>query len=188
MEAVMGSKPGALLMIADPTTCAAAYKAAQTLSFSAPIYNPLECQSPANGQLTSQLSQQVHLQQTFVSLSSTSDPDAVAYNKAMAAYGASATSTSSGYAINAFQTIMDLYAGLKAASASGTPTSSGLVHALETDKLHQFLLGPDASFTCDGKLEPSLPALCSLNTLFGLWKGSAVTDIKAVNAAQFLAP
>jgi len=185
MEAVRNSGADAILLIADPTTCAAAFNAAQTLGLKNTIYSPIECQNPTNNRIVANLPQKVYVQQTFVDLKS-NDTDAEAYTAAMKKYGGS-TNLNSGFAVNGFQSIMAVYAGLKAASATGTPTTATLENALRTQKLHQFLLGPSTTFTCDGKLLPALPALCSLNTLIGVWKGETVTDAKVLDAAKLLA-
>jgi len=184
IQAVQSGKNDAILLIADPTTCAAAFKATQTLALNIPIYSPIECQNKTNSQLVTSLPQKVYLQQTFVPLDS-DDKDAKAYTTAMKKYGGE-KDFESGFAVNGFQSIMAVYEGLKAAAASGEPTTETLKQALGTQKLHQFLLGPDTTFTCDGTLVPQLPALCSLNTLIGVWKGSEVTDTKVLNAAEFL--
>jgi len=184
IEAVRSGKNDALMLIADPTTCAAAFRAMTTLGLNIPIYTPIECQNAENSRTVTALPQKVYIQQTFVPLDS-NDPDAVAYTRAMKSYGGK-NDINSGFAVNGFQSIMAVYQGLKAASASGEPTTATLKDALRTQKLHQFLLGPDTSFTCDGKLVPALPALCSLNTLIGTWKGSEVVDSVPVDASKAL--
>jgi branched-chain amino acid transport system substrate-binding protein len=186
VQVLTQSNPGALLLISDPTTCSAAYQASRSLSFTSPIFSPIPCQNSANGNLVGQLPQKVYLQQTFQPLSDTSDPDVATYLKAMSAAGAPTATTNTPQAIAGFQDLMDVYAALKAAAKDGTPTIGSLKQVLQTQSLHQFMLGSKATYTCDGKLLPALPSVCSFETLIGTWKGSSVTDVQLVDGSSLI--
>jgi hypothetical protein len=105
--------------------------------------------------------------------------DAKTYLAAMARYGTAQKDPSDQQAINGFQTIMSLYEGLKAASTAGSAlTSDSLARALETQKLHHFMMGPDASFTCDGKAFPAAPSVCSVQSVITTYdNGQSSTEV-----------
>jgi branched-chain amino acid transport system substrate-binding protein len=187
LSAINGKKDDAILMIADPITCGAAFSAARALGFDKPFYNPVECGSDANNKLVDALKQTVHIQQISVSLSDTSDPDVTLFRTALKDAGQN-PDTPDHYLMNGFQTVMNIYAAAKKAADGGQdPTqTASLVAAVKAGGLHQFLMGKNATFTCDGSALPALPALCSLNTLIGTWKGSSVTDVQPINGADAL--
>jgi branched-chain amino acid transport system substrate-binding protein len=186
VSAISGKGDDAVLLIADPTTCGAAFTAAKSLAFNKDFYTPVECNSDANDKLVSGLSQKVYNQQISESLEDTSDPDVTAYKQASKDAKVDDSTANNQFTISGFQTVMNVYATAKKAAAAGDVSSAGLVKAVKAGGIHQFLMGADTTFTCDGTALPALPALCSLNTLIGTWKGTDVTDVKPINGADAL--
>jgi branched-chain amino acid transport system substrate-binding protein len=157
-SALSEKKPDSIVLLADPTTCNAALKAAISLGLKLPVFGTSSCGSPAFGTLAKQYGSKVEITQGSVTPTG-DDADAKLYQQVMAKYGKSASDVNGFQAVNGFQTIMDLYAAVKATSGDVTPAT--LTATLQSAKLHQFMVGPDASFQCNGTAVPASPALCS---------------------------
>jgi branched-chain amino acid transport system substrate-binding protein len=184
ISAINSTNADAIHFQADPITCAAGLNAIKSLGFSKPIYAGSSCITPANGKLVAQLHQPVYSQRTALPATA-NDPDVTALK---AAFGAAKLTDKldDQWALDGFTDIMNIYSAMKATAAKGQLTRESLTATLQSDNTHQFLLG-SATFRCDGTVLPDLPALCSLWTLLGQWKGgTSLESYEPFDGAQAL--
>jgi branched-chain amino acid transport system substrate-binding protein len=187
ISAIAGTKAEAIHFQADPITCGAALSAVKALGYNKPLYAPSACRNAANNKLIGGLSQTVYTQVSALPSTTTSDPDVAIENEVFKANSTLSKLMDDQWAVDGFTDIWNIYAALvKAVPSGGQPSRSALISTLQAGGLHQFMLGQDVKYTCDGSVFPSLPALCSLYTLLGVWKGDKITDLKTYNGADAL--
>jgi len=185
ISAVARTKADAVQFNVDPITCAAALNAIRTFQFDKPLYMGSACRTPTTNRIVASLPQKVYGQLGALPASS-DDPDAKVLREAFATAGLT-SKLDDQWAVDGFTDIMNIYAALKKASASGGEiTSASLIAALKAGGIHQFLMGPSATFTCDGSVLPELPALCSLTALVGVSKGDKIENFETINGADAL--
>jgi branched-chain amino acid transport system substrate-binding protein len=181
---LQSSKPGAVIVLADPITCAAAMQAALEVGYKGKILlGTPSCETSAGEQAADALAPgQVLVGGQSISLSS-SDADVQTYLSAMKKYAPS-VSTADELAVSGFQTIMDLFGVLKKAQASGSVTTDSVKNALAVGTFHQFMFGPSATFKCDHAAMPTSPALCSVTAVIGDYEGGSMTNIMTFNGSS----
>jgi len=183
ISAIARTDADAIQFQTDPVTCGAALNAIKTFQFTKPLYGGSACRTAANNAIVSSLPQTVYGQLGALPGDS-DDPDAAALREVFAAAGLK-DKLNDQWAVDGFTDIMNIYGALKKASqAGGDITSASLVKALEDGGIHQFLMGKNATFTCDGTVLPDLPALCSLTALVGVWKGDKIENVETINGAD----
>jgi len=175
-SAIAGTNAEAVVLLADPTTCTAALKAGVAVGFHKLLYGAASCQTPDFDSNVANYGAQVTLSQGNVSPTS-DDADAKVFSDAMKKYGKATQDMF--HAIDGFQTIMDLYAALK--TIQGQPTAQALTNALSSQKLHSFMLGSDATFTCDGSALPGSPAVCSVAAGVATYSGGKIGNFVPVD-------
>ncbi|MFE9327566.1 ABC transporter substrate-binding protein [Nocardia sp. NPDC052278] len=185
LTAVQQQHPDAVVLISDAITCGAAFKAALATGFDKPFYVPGQCKSNANSALVGSMKQNVYINQ-FSDVPNPGDPDVKTFTDAMKAHGGGQFLTDS-FAIDGFQGIMNIAEAMRKAPKSPTgPTREGLISALQAGGIHQFLMGPSTTFTCDGKALPSMPAICAINGYTGTWKPNGVENLELGAGSRFV--
>jgi branched-chain amino acid transport system substrate-binding protein len=182
-SAIGGTKPDAVVLLADPITCTAGLNAATAVGFDKPIYGVGSCVTPDFGIKSKALSKGgVFVTTTSVPVTDTSDADVKAYTAAMGKYAASYKQLDNVQAVNGFQTIMNLYTVLKKATDGGAaPSSQGFVDAMKSGPFHQFMLGASTTFNCNGTALKAAASLCSLSGVINEYKDGVVSDPKPIN-------
>ena len=160
ISALQAEKPEAMLVLADPTTCLSALKAATSLAWDKPIYASGSCESPTFAQATAQITVPVITTAYNVDLNS-DDPDVKAYSAAMAAYAPDQKDLTAYHSLQDFQGIMNLSAVLRKAAESGPVTSQGLVQAMQGGPYPLFMMGSGKQFTCNGTVYPQYKSVCT---------------------------
>lgn len=169
----------------DPITCGAALNAIKSFGFDKPLYASSACRNEANSKIVSTLSQTVYGQLGAVPGDSQDDPDAAVLREVFSNVGLG-DKLDDQWAVDGFTDIFNIYGALKKAAESGEVTSASVITALQSGGIHQYLMGPDATYTCDGSALPDLPALCGLTALMGEWKGGKIENVKTINGADAL--
>lgn len=179
---LQSSKPGAVIVLADSITCAAAMKAALEVGYRGKLLlGTPACATSAGEQAADALAPgQVLIGGQSLSLNS-SDTDVRTYLSEMKQYAPS-VSTADNLAVSGFQTIMDLFAVLKKAQDSGSVTTNSLESALASGTFHQFMFGSSATFKCDHTAMPTAPALCSVTAVIGDYEGGKLTNVTTANS------
>lgn len=99
------------------------------------------------------------------------DPQVVTWRDQMKKYQPSATL--SAYSQNGFQSVMNLWESMK--KISGTPTPATIIANLRASvNVPSFMGHP---YTCNGKVIPSQPAICSAGQRIIQYKGGKFTDV-----------
>jgi ABC-type branched-subunit amino acid transport system substrate-binding protein len=178
MSAIGQSDAQAVVLLVDPVSCLAAIKGAQSIGSKLPLYGVTSCQSSSVLSATTSYKGKFFLAQASVSLAS-DDPDAKIYNDAIKKYGKQTDDPF--HLVDGFETIMNLYAALKATPAP--VTSASLVQTLSTKRLHAFLLGQNSTYICDGSILPATGAVCSAIAGWAEVTGGKLGPVTMINGA-----
>jgi branched-chain amino acid transport system substrate-binding protein len=171
----------AIGMTGDLTLCTSFFQAYQTLGLKLPRFVLSTCVDPSiiNSSLDSVMAGSV-----ISSPGVTNSPDYATY-AAITKKFAPTVNPSPNVSTNQSDGASAVWALLNAmAGYHGPVTPAGIKKQLSTAKNVVLPLSDGATFTCNGKIIPSLPSVCSVSTLIGTLKPNGLaTDIKAINPA-----
>jgi branched-chain amino acid transport system substrate-binding protein len=171
----------AIGMTGDLTLCTSFFQAYQTLGLKLPRFVLSTCVDPSiiKSSLDSVMAGSV-----ISSPGVTNSPDYATYAAITKKFAPSVNpspnvSTNQSDGASAIWALINVMAGYQ-----GPVTPAGIKKRLSTAKNVVLPLSDGATFTCNGKIIPSLPSVCSVSTLIGTLKPNGLaTDIKAVNPA-----
>jgi branched-chain amino acid transport system substrate-binding protein len=176
-QALTSKNPGALMLVEDPNSCVASVKAKSTLGFSGLFIIDAACDSPAVHSAAGN-----SLDGTLVIASTaaadTTSPDVKEYMTALQKYSPEVVSkglAGSPNASNSFIDFMTLYQVLKTVKDPSTINASVVTSSFRAAKALPLFMGGGATFTCDGKQVPKLPALCSFVQTYGTYANGKTT-------------
>ena len=181
LESAVQWGANAIGMTGDLTLCSSFFKAYQTLGLTLPRYVLSTCVDPSiiNSSLDSVMAGSI-----ISSPGVTSSPDYATYAAMTKKYAPSVNpspnvSTNQSDGASAVWTLINAMQGFH-----GAVTKESVNKQIETAKNVVEPLSDGATFTCNGKVIPSLPSVCSVATLIGTLKANGqATDLKTINAA-----
>jgi branched-chain amino acid transport system substrate-binding protein len=171
----------AIGMTGDLTLCSSFFKAYQTLGLTLPRYVLSTCVDPSiiNSSLDSVMAGSI-----ISSPGVTSSPDYATYAAMTKKYASGVNpspnvSTNQSDGASAVWTLINAMKGFH-----GAVTKASVNKQIETAKDVVEPLSDGATFTCNGKVIPSLPSVCSVATQIGTLKANGqAKDLKTINAA-----
>jgi branched-chain amino acid transport system substrate-binding protein len=174
----------AIGMTGDLTLCTSFFKGYQTLGLKLPRYVLTTCVDPSiiNSSLDSVMAGSI-----ISSPGVTSSPDYATYAAMTKKYAPSVNpspniSTNQSNGASAIWALINAMQGYK-----GPVTPAGINRQMQTAKDVVLPLSDGATFTCNGKIIPSLPSVCSVSTSIGTLKANGhAIDIKVINPAALL--
>lgn len=176
-QAATKRNPDSLLIEEDAATCVGAAKAMSTLGFDGQLYMASICDTdPVHTAGGASLNGTIYLAPD--SAADAGSPDVVTYEKALAKYapgiekaGLTMANTTTGQ----FQVFMNLYAVLKDVKDPASLNAQTIGNAMRAAKDVPIFMAGGGTFTCDGKVVPNSPALCSLISTYGTFKDGKTT-------------
>jgi branched-chain amino acid transport system substrate-binding protein len=174
----------AIGLTGDLTLCTSFLKGYQTLGLTLPRYVLSTCVDPSiiNSSLDSTLAGSY-----ISSPGATSSPDYPIYAAMTKKFAPSVNpnpnvSTNQSDGASAIWALINVMKGYQ-----GPVTTAGINKQLHEAKNVTLPLSDGATFTCNEKVIPSLPSVCSVSTLIGKLKANGeATDIKAINPGPLL--
>jgi branched-chain amino acid transport system substrate-binding protein len=175
----------AIGMTGDLTLCTSFFQAYQTLGLKLPRFVLSTCVDPSiiKSSLDSVMAGSI-----ISSPGVTSSPDYATYAAITKKFAPSVNpspnvSTNQSDGASAIWALINIMQGYH-----GPVTPAGITKQITTAKNVVLPLSDGATFTCNGKIIPSLPSVCSVSTLIGTLKSNGqATDIKTINAAGLFA-
>ena len=171
----------AIGMTGDLTLCTSFFNAYQTLGLKLPRFVLSTCVDPSiiNSSLDSVMAGSI-----ISSPGVTNSPDYATY-AAMTKKFAPTVNPSPNVSTNQSDGASAIWALINVMQGyHGPVTPAGINKQITTAKDVVLPLSDGATFTCNGKIIPSLPSVCSVSTLIGTLKANGLaTNIKAINPA-----
>jgi branched-chain amino acid transport system substrate-binding protein len=167
------------MLVEDPNSCVASVQAKKTLGFDGQFIIDAACDTPpvhaAGGD---------SLNNTLVisasSASDTQSADTQEYMAALQKYKPDLIQkglAGSPNAANSFQNFMNLYRVLKKVPDPATINTAVVLSSMRAAKDVPVFMGGGATFTCDGKQVPNLPALCSFVQTYSKYADGKTTYV-----------
>lgn len=174
VTAGLGSKPDAVVVVADESVCTSVLKALSQVDPTIPRLVNSSCLNTATAQA---LGSAMNGVKVFAFAATSSDePEAQLYRAVMAKYAPKADIT--GYTVTGYQGMLGLVRAT--AGMTGDPTPTSIAATIKTAKNVPLPAGDGLTFTCDGTAFAALPSNCSAGQVELTVKDGKGTDPKPV--------
>lgn len=171
VQQIAANKPDSIIVLFGSPGCSRIMQARGSLGVTASTFYPGSCLTASEVKAGGAGAEGAYFNSDNM-LFSGSDPQVVTWRAQMAKYQPSAVL--SAYSQNGFQSVMNLWAAMKKGPAQ--PTSASIISTLESSANVPSFMGHP--YTCNHKIVPGNPAICSSAQRIIQFKGGKFADIE----------
>lgn len=170
VQQIAANKPDAIIVLFSSPACSRIMQAIGSLGVQAKTFYPGSCLTSAEVKAGGQGAEGAYFNSDNM-LFTGDDPQVVIWRDQMKKY--QPKTVLSAYSQNGFQSVMNLYAAMKNGPAN--PTSASIIATLEkASNVPSFMGHP---YTCNHKIVPGNPAICSAAQRIIQYKGGKFEDV-----------